>query len=173
MRKKFITGLTLALFVTSVGLVSAAPVKNLDDKETVAGYSYYDIDGAAHGIYVEHGLTDRVIIGTEYIDMKHSQKTYDLYGKYKLDQNILVSLGIRDYKDESTKLTVGLEATTPLAPTVDAYAGVKHNSVETEYKLGVGHQLNANWGVDLSYIWHDVDHGGTVNGIGLGFNYSF
>ncbi|HIU63658.1 MAG TPA: hypothetical protein IAB06_01275 [Candidatus Avacidaminococcus intestinavium] len=173
MNRKIIAGLAFALLVTNVSLTNAAPVKNIDQGQTVAGYNYYDLDGSAHGIYLEHGLTDRVIVGTEYIDLKHSQHIFDVYGKYKLDPNFLVNLGIRDYKHSSSKLTVGLEATTPLSDVIDGYAGVKYNSNETEFKIGIGHMLNENWGLDLNYSWHDFDHGKNVNGLGVGVNYSF
>lgn len=181
MGKKIIATVACVLLTTGVGIASAAPVKDFKEGQTTVGYGYYDCDGGANAVYGEYGVTDKILVGTQYAKFDNGHVT-DVYGKYRLQDKVFAYLGGRDYNVDrniggaSSKwgnINVGVEGIVNLAQDVDAYASVKYSSRDVEYKIGVGYQLDQNWGIDLNYTDHDLDEGDDLDGVTIGVNYTF
>lgn len=181
MNKKIITGAAFVLMATGVGIVSAAPVKDFKEGQTTVGYGYYDCTGGANAVYGEYGVTDKVLVGMQYAKFDEGHVT-DVYGKYRLQDNVFAYLGGRDYNVDRNiggasnkwgNVNIGVEGIVNIAQDVDAYASVKYSSRDVEYKIGVGYQIDKNWGIDLNYTEHNLDEGDDLSGVTIGVNYTF
>ena len=62
MNKKLIAGITFALLVASIGTVTAEPVRDLQNGQTVIGLGLNDYANTGMSYYAEHGLTDKIIV---------------------------------------------------------------------------------------------------------------
>ena len=181
MSKKIVACVALAILTTGVGVVSAAPVKDYKEGQTSVGYGYYDCTSGANAVYGEYGVTDKILVGVQYAKFDEGHVT-DVYGKYRLQDQVYAYLGGRDYNvDRSVggadskwgSVSVGVEGIVNLAPKVDAYASLKYSSRDNEYKIGVGYQIDKKWGIDLNYTKNDLDEGADVDGMVIGVNYTF
>jgi hypothetical protein len=170
MKKKILVGLVGTMMISSVCL-AAAPVTELAKGETVVGLSHSDFDVSTDGFYLEHGIADKFIIGLDSNDFDGSTAT-DFYGKYKLDKNVNLTLGFRDYEGGDSKLTYGIEGSTALAEKTVGYASLKNNSDETEWKFGATYAIAPQINLDLNYTSHNTDYG-DLKGVGFGINYKF
>jgi len=179
--KKMLVGFVGTMMISSLCL-AAAPVTDLNKGETVVGYSFsnfevYDIDLDTDGFYLEHGIADKFILGVDRNEIENALKITDIYAKYKLDNNVSLTAGNREYSAlglSESKFTYGIEGSTVLADKIVGYAALKHNNLETEWKLGATYALADQVNLDLNYASKDFD--GTdekIKGIGFGINYKF
>ncbi|XEQ94074.1 hypothetical protein SCACP_29720 [Sporomusa carbonis] len=179
MKKKILTILTGSMLVASVSF--AAPITDLQQGESTIGYNHYDLDAAGQNIdtdsfYLENAIADKVIVGIErnsYSIPGADAKTTDVYAHYKLDQNIRLIVGNRDYSNGPNKMFYGIGANTNLAPKLDGYASVTSSSIATEWQTGVNYKLNNQAALHLGYKSYKEDGAATADGLGFGVNYKF
>ncbi|MDU5915410.1 MAG: transporter [Negativicoccus succinicivorans] len=155
------------------GAAMAAPVTYIPEGGTNVGYGYNGAQDGSHAVYVEHGIADKVVIGAEYRDLVNQGNEFDVYGKYRLNDNVYVTLGNRNYDVAGNKLYAGVEGMTYLTDKFDGYASVKVSSEEKEYKVGALYDLNPNFDLDVNYTYQDRDEDMNRKGVGVGLNYRF
>lgn len=179
MKKKILTLLTGTMLVTSVGF--AAPLTDLHPGETTIGYNHYNLDVAGQDIdndsfYLESAVANKVIVGIEKNSFSNSNidtDTTDIYAHYKLDPNIRLIVGNRDYNDGPNKTYYGIGANASLAPKLDGYAAVTTNSFATEWQTGVNYKLDNQASLHLGYKSIKQDGAATADGVGFGASYKF
>ncbi|MCI5837541.1 MAG: porin family protein [Veillonellaceae bacterium] len=171
MRKLAVMTAICALAVTGAAL--AAPVTYIPEGGTNIGYNYNGARDGAHAVYAEHGIANRVVVGLEYRDLVHDGNEWDVYGKYRLSDNVYVTLGNRNYEVVGNKIYAGLEGMTYLSDKFDGYASVKVSSEEKEYKVGALYDLSPNFDLDVNYTYRDRDENINRQGVGVGVNYRF
>lgn len=178
MNKKILTILTGTMLTASVGF--AAPLTDLQQGDSTIGYNHYNLsvygeDLNDDSFYLEHGISDKFILGVErnsYSYSDFSTKTTDVYAHYKLDPNFRLMLGNRDY-DEGSKVFYGIGASTNLGPRLDGYASVTTSSIATEWQTGLNYQLTDQTALHLGYKSYKEDDTDTADGVGFGLNYTF
>lgn len=175
MKKRILAGVTCAMVVCSVGV--AAPVIQLENGESVAGYTHSHLNGEAfNGFYIQSALDDKLILGLDYSNGWGSYKEIDIYGQYQFKNNARFILGNRQYKwgsHHDDRLLYGVAANTPLGEKTTGYASLLLNSFETDWKLGLTYDIARNVSLDLNYRIRDMDYGGSSDGVGLGVNLKF
>ncbi|MDF2570331.1 MAG: hypothetical protein K0R55_1935 [Sporomusa sp.] len=179
MKKKILTLLTGTMLVASVGM--AAPLTDLQKGETNIGYNHYNLDASGpdydnDSFYLEHAVGSKVIVGLEkntYAAYGDSIKSTDIYAHYKLDPNVRLILGNRDYNGGDSKVFYGIGASTNLAPKLDGYASVITNSDETEWTTGLAYKLTNKTNLHLGYKSNKLDGAPRADGLGFGVNYKF
>lgn len=175
MKKKILTALTGAMFVTGVAM--AAPITDLEKGESVIGYNHYNLDISGYSVdddsfSLEHGIADKVIVGVERNSFDGAKAT-DLYAHYKLDPNIRLIVGNRDIDYGPSKMFVGIGGKTSLAPKVDGYASVTTSSIATEWQAGLAYKLNEQANLNLGYKSLKEDGTPTADGLGFGVGIKF
>ena len=177
MKKKVLTILTGTMLAASIGF--AAPITDLQQNETTIGYNHYNLDASGYTIdndsfYLENAVSDKVIIGIERNSYSgYDFKTTDIYAHYKIDPNIRLIAGNRDYSDGPSKMFYGVGGSANLAPKVDGYASVTTSSFVTEWQTGITYQLNKQAALHLGYKSYKEDGAPRADGIGFGVNYTF
>lgn len=178
MKKKILTLLTGTMLVASVGM--AAPLTDLQQGESTIGYNHYNLDANqtidTDGFYLENGISNKVIVGIErnsYAVPGYDFKTTDVYAHYKLDPNVRLIVGSRDYSNGPSKIFYGLGANTNLASKLDGYASVTTSSIVTEWQTGLTYKLNNQTSLQLGYKSYKEDGAATADGLGFGANYKF
>lgn len=177
MKKKILTivaGLTLA---SNIGL--AAPLNSLATGETAIGYNYYNLSHSTDNssYYLENAVSDKFTLGVERNNNSDALgtkwNTTDIYAQYKLDPNIRLIVGNRDYDYSSSKMYVGVGVNTNLAPRLDGYASVITSSYTTEWQAGVNYAVSDKVSLNAAYK-NNKDNGyATYDGLGVGLNYKF
>ena len=167
-----------SLVTSSIGF--AAPINNAAQGETTIGYNYYNMSNSTNNdsFYLENALSDKFTLGIEHNNYSANPgdwNTTDIYLQYKIDPNVRLILGDRDYSygNQSNKVFYGVGVTTNLAPKLDGYASVITNSSTTEWQAGVNYALTNQLGLNVSYKSNKDDHYATYNGVGIGLNYKF
>jgi opacity protein-like surface antigen len=202
--KKLLLVLVIILAMSSVAM--AAPVTNLEKGESAVGYLYWNpnVDAfggdfgnaSASGFYVETAVSDKVIIGLETIKGDKSKtisgikakvdtRFTDLTIQYKLDNNIrliagnrnydtdFAAAGVGSYSNSSDKFFYGVSASTSLGDKATAYAAVTHSSIATEWQIGANQNITKNLDLNINYRYYDQDDDLTLKGIGAGLIYKF
>lgn len=177
MKKKILT--IMAGTMLAANIVSAAPITDLGDGQTNVGYNHYNLDhsGAhvkADSVYIEHGFSDKIIAGVEkngYAYPVGDTHTTDLYVHYKLDSNIRLIVGDRNYSGGTDKVFFGMGANVNLAPKLDGYASVITNNIETEWQVGTTYKMDNQASLHLGYKSSKQDNAPTRDGLGFGINY--
>ncbi len=176
MKKKILTALAGTMLVASVSF--AAPITDLKQGDTTIGYNHYNLDADGHSIdndsfYLESAVADKLIVGAERNSYSGFHTT-DIYAHYKLDPNIRLMVGNRDYSDGPNKMFYGIGANTNLSPNLDGYASVTTNSYATEWQTGVNYKLNSQTALHLGYKHYKEDGASTAaDGVGFGASYKF
>jgi len=180
-KAKVLTLITGSMLATSVGF--AAPLNDLAPGEATMGYSYYGMshDTDNKSFYIEGAISDKLTIGFEHSNYSFSDydddgvNTNDVYAQYKLDPNVRLILGNRnyDYGNQSNKMFYGVGITTNLAPRLNGYASVITNNYTTEWQAGANYQLNQNLSLNVAYKNNKDDGDYTYDGLGVGLNYKF
>lgn len=155
------------------GAALAAPVTYVPETGINVGYGYQGARDGSHIVYGEYGLTDKVVVGVEYRKLIHEGSEFDLYGKYRLNNNFYVTAGSRDIDQVGRKWFAGVEGMTYLTDKMDAYAGAKFSSKENEFKVGVLYDLDPHLDLDVNYTYQDRDDTHDRKGVGVGLNYRF
>jgi opacity protein-like surface antigen len=179
MKKKILTILTGTMLAASVSF--AAPITDLQQNETTIGYNHYNLDANGQDIdndsfYLENAVSDKVILGIErnsYSVPGASLKATDIYAQYKLDPNIRLIVGNRDYSPGSNKVFYGIGASAALAPKLDGYASVTTSSIATDWQVGAAYKLNSQTSLNLGYKSYKEDGSAKADGLGFGVNYTF
>ncbi|MDR3563460.1 MAG: hypothetical protein P4N59_18770 [Negativicutes bacterium] len=177
MKKKilaFVAGLTL---VSSVGF--AAPLNSLNTGETAVGYSYYNMSHSTdnNSYYLENAVSDKFTLGVERNNnsgtLGAKWNTTDIYAQYKLDPNVRLIVGNRDYDYADSRMYFGVGVNTNLAPKLEGYASVITNSYTTEWQAGVNYAMTDRVSLNVAYK-NNKDNGyATYDGIGIGLNCKF
>jgi hypothetical protein len=179
MKKKVLTILTGTMLAASVSF--AAPITDLQQHETTIGYNHYNLDASGLGIdndsfYLENAVSDKVILGVErnsYSVPGADLQTTDIYAQYKLDPNIRLIVGNKDYSDGPSKMFYGIGASAALAPRIDGYASVTTSSIATDWQVGAAYKLNSQASLHLGYKSYKEDGASRADGLGFGVNYTF
>ncbi len=162
--KKTVLALTTLLTVSfSTGL--AAPVNDLAQGQTAVGVG-------TDSVYLEHKVSDQLLLGIQNVDRDHNGSMDDLYGQFKIKNNLSGIIGNRDF-DYGTGLYFGLAVNGPLAPEWDGYASVIAGSDFKEIQVGANLRLTANVDLNINYHSFMPDEGRNGNGVGLGATYKF
>lgn len=179
MKRKILTLITGSMLVSSIGF--AAPITDLSLGETMIGYNHYNMSHSTNNdnFYLESAISDKFTLGIEHnnnsADYAQDWNTTDIYAQYKLDPNVRLILGNRnyDYGNSSNKVFYGVGATMNLAPKLDGYASVITNSYTTEWKTGVNYALSDKVGLNVNYKSNKDDDYATYDGVGIGLNCKF
>ncbi|KYZ75468.1 hypothetical protein AXX12_12170 [Anaerosporomusa subterranea] len=179
MKKKVLTILTGTMLAASVSF--AAPINDLQQNETTIGYNHYNLDASGVDIdndsfYLENAVSDKFILGIErnaYSYPGPDFNTTDIYAHYKLDPNLRLIVGNRNYSDGPNKMFYGIGASTALAPRIDGYASVTTSSIATDWQVGAAYKLNSQTALHLGYKSYKEDGASRADGLGFGVNYTF
>jgi hypothetical protein len=179
MKKKILTLMAGTMLATSIGY--AAPLTELATGETTIGYNHYNLDQNGRSIkddsfYLENAISDKFIAGIErngYSAPYGDYHTTDIYAHYKLDNNIRLIVGDRNYSGDSDKFFYGIGANVNLAPKLDGYASVITNDVATGWQTGVNYKLDGQTSLNLGYKSDKHDNSSTRDGVGFGLNHKF
>lgn len=165
----------------SASISFAAPITDLQQTETTIGYNHYNLKANGQkinddSVYFESGVAERFILGIER--NSHSipgadAKATDVYAQYKLDPNIRLIVGNRDYSDGPNKMFFGIGASKALTSRVDAYTSVTSSNIATEWQAGAVYKLNSQTALHLGYKSYKEDYAPRADGIGFGVNYTF
>ncbi|SDD56214.1 outer membrane protein [Sporomusa acidovorans] len=172
MKKKILTMLAGTMLATSVSF--AAPITDLQQGQTSIGYNHYNLshDMDDDSFYLESAVSNKFILGAERNSYDGFHST-DIYAQYKLDPNIRLIVGNRDYSFDGSKMFYGIGGVANLAPKLDGYAGVTTSSVFTEWQTGLNYKLDNQLALHLGYKSTNYDDGPTDDGIGFGASYKF
>ena len=77
--------------------------------------------------------------------------TPPIYAQYKLDPNIRLIAGNRDYDYSNSKMYIGIGVDTKLAPKLDGYASVITSSYTTEWQAGVNYAMSTMFPLNVAY----------------------
>lgn len=175
MNKKILTLLAGTMLVSSVSF--AAPITDLQKSETAIGYNHYNLDAVDNGsFYLENAVSDKFIVGLERNSFSRNNvdaHATDIYAQYKLNSNLRLIAGNRDYSESSNKMFYGVGVNANLAPNLDGYASVTTSSIATEWQTGVAYNLNKQTALHLGYKSYKEDGSATADGIGFGASYKF
>ncbi len=175
MKIKILTLLAGSMLASSIGF--AAPISDLSQGEATIGYNHYSMshDTNDNSFYLEGAVSDKFTLGVEHNHYSKDWNNTDIYAQYKLDPNVHLIIGDRnyDYDHQSDKVFYGVGVTTNLAPRLDGYASVITNSYTTEWQAGVNYALNDNIGLNVGYKSNKDDGYPTYDGVGIGLNCKF
>ena len=175
MKKKILTVLAGTMLVSSVSF--AAPITDLQKSETSVGYNHYNLNDLDNdSFYLENAVSNKVVLGLEsnsYSAGGFSDHTTDIYAQYKLDPNVRLIVGNRDYSDGPNKMFYGVGVNANLSPKVDGYASVTTSSIATEWQTGLEYSLDKQTALHLGYKSNKQDGFSRADGIGFGANYKF
>lgn len=180
MKTKILALVTGALLTSSVGF--AAPIGDVSAGQTTVGYNYYNMsqDTNDDSFYLENAISDKFTLGVEHNSYSANSSpatwnTTDIYAQYKIDPNVRLIIGNRnyDYGDQSDKVFYGVGVTAKLAPKVDGYASVITNSNTTEWQAGANYALDDQLALNVNYKSNKDTYYPTYNGLGIGLNYKF
>lgn len=174
----------LAGMMMAVSVSYAAPITGLAQGETDIGYMHYDMnsDTKTDSFYLENAVSDRFILGVEnsgYAFPVGNVTMTDVYAQYKIDPNIRLIVGDRNYggdttpNESSSKFIYGVGANVNLAPKLDGYLSVTGSSIATEWQTGLAYKLNSQVAIQLGYKSYSEQGMQTMDGVGLGINYKF
>lgn len=161
--KKTVLAFT-AFTLLQAGTVLASPINDLSRSQTAVGLS-------TDAFYLEHQISNNVTVGFQNTDW--DRVSYDdIYGQFKLDNNLKGIIGSRDWASES-KFYMGLAATAPLSPDWKGHASVIAGSEFKEFQAGASYALAGN--VDLNVMYHTFrpDDGKAKSGADFGVTFKF
>lgn len=172
MMKKLLLLAAAAVLASGAYTAQAAPVTYMSGLGGNVGYSYNGAADGIHNIYMEFSPLNRLVLGAEYRDWINRDNETDVYAKYRLG-HFYVGLGNRNYNDRDAKTFGLVEGMTNVFDRVDAYAGLKVSSAETEARVGLLYDLMPSVDIDLNYTYYDRDDTSNEDGVGIGVNYRF
>ncbi len=172
MNKRILTIIAGAMLTASTAF--AAPITDLQEGQTTLGYNHYNLshDTKDDSFYLESAVSPKFILGIERNGYSGFDTT-DIYAQYKLDRNIRLIAGNRDYSDGPNKFFYGIGANVNLAPKLDGYLSVTNSNIATEWQTGVNFNMDGQNSLHLGYKSYKEDYMSTVDGIGFGINHKF
>jgi hypothetical protein len=176
MKKKILALVLGTMLTASVGY--AAPLTDLKQGETNIGYMHYNMSDSvdSDSFHLETGVSDKFILGVErsgFADNGFNWHATDIYAHYKIDPNLRLIVGNRDYSDGPNKFFYGIGATTNLAPKLDGYASVTRSSIATEWQTGLAYKLDQQTSLHLGYKSYKEDNFSTLDGLGFCVTHKF
>lgn len=177
---KVLALITGSMLASSIGF--AAPITDSATGQTTIGYNHYGLTNSTDddSIYLENAISNKFTLGVEHNSNSGTYEgdwnTTDVYAQYKLDPNVRLILGNRnyDYGGQSNKVFYGIGASTNLAPKLDGYASVITNNYTTEWQAGVNYGITDAIGLNVNYkSTKDDNYKKTYDGVGVGVNYKF
>lgn len=179
MKKKIVALMAGTMLATSIGY--AAPITDLAQGETNIGYNHYNLDQNGRSvdddsIYIENAISNKFIAGIErngYASPYGGSHTTDIYAHYKLDNNVRLIVGDRNYSGDSDKFFYGVGVNGNLAPRLEGYASVTTNDVATGWQTGLNYKMDGDTSLNLGYKSDKHDNSSTRDGVGLGVSHKF
>lgn len=162
---KKLTVVLSALLVLNAAVAMAAPVNDLAKGQTAIG-------GGTDAFYLEHKVTDRLVLGYQNVDRDYYGSRDDFYGQLSLTDNLRGIAGSRDFAGGS-KMYLGMAVNGPVAPEADGYASLIAGGEFKELQVGANFRMTHN--VDLNVNYHSFmpDVGRNQNGVGVGATLKF
>ena len=154
MKKTLLT--SAVMIALSVSTAFAAPINNLNEDQTAIGVQ-------DRAMYVEHKFGDTLTLGI--------QKD-DLYGQFKLNNNLRVLAGSKDYNSDS-EFYAGVGVTAPLASNLDGYATLVAGSGFKEMQVGTNINVAPNFDLNLNYRTLMPDQGSSSDRTSIGASFKF
>ncbi len=163
--KKSLLALTavLALNVTSV---FAAPINDLSGGETAIGFGTTDY-------YVEHQISDKITIGYQNADRRYYGDMDDIYGQFRINENLRAMIGNRDLPYDSSNFYAGLAASAPLGDRIDGYISYAVGGDFKETQIGTNIAIASNIDFNVNYHVFSPDHGPNEDKFGVGATLKF
>lgn len=158
--KKSLLALT-ALAVLSANSVFAAPVNDLSSGETAIGIGTTDY-------YVEHQVPDLFTIGYQNADRDYYGDMDDIYGQFRVNENLRAIVGNRDLPYGSSNFYAGLAATAPLGERITGYLSFVTGGDFRETQLGTNIALASNIDLNVNYHAFNPDRGRNEDKFGVG-----
>jgi hypothetical protein len=168
--KKQLLALAIGTMLAASSTAFAAPLTDVQQGKATVGYNHYDLshDVKGDGFNLEYGLSDKFNLGVERIGYSANGVDWhstEVSAQYKLDPNVRLILGNRDYSYGHSKMFYGIGATANLGPKIDGYVSVNTNSDETQWQTGLNYNMDGKTALHLSY--KSID---SSDGIGLGIS---
>lgn len=154
MKKTLLASAMMLTLTLSTGF--AAPINNLSDGQTAIGVQ--DKSG-----YIEHQFSDTLTLGLQ---------EEDLYGQFKLNNNLRILAGSKDYNSDS-QFYAGVGVTAPLATNLDGYASLVASSDFKEMQLGANVNVAPNFDININYRSLMPDHGSNSDRTSIGASLKF
>lgn len=155
-----------AVIAFQVSAAFAAPVNDLGAGETAVGFSSVDY-------YLEHQLTDNLTLGYQNADRDFYGDMDDIYGQYRLTENLRVLVGNRDLPYGSSNFYGGLAASAQLAGNISGYASYVTGADFGETQIGTNVAVAQNVDFNLNYHSFNPDRGRSEDGFGFGATLKF
>jgi len=183
MKRKMLALLTGSMLISSVGF--AAPITESMTGETTVGYNHYNMSYGHNNnadndsVYLENAVSDKFTLGVEHNsntdDYNATWNTTDIYAQYKVDQNVRLIVGNRnyDYGIQTNRMFYGIGVTENLGPKLDGYASVIGNDYTSEWQAGVNYALSDKTAINVNYKSNKDDYYPTYEGLGIGINCKF
>lgn len=163
MKKSIVT--LAAILTLTTGAASAAPINNLASGETAVGVGTTEA-------YIEHQVSDSFTLGYQSADRDYYGDQDDIYGQFRLTNNIRGIVGHRDMNYDSN-FYAGLAANVPLTPNMMGYASFVTGSDFKETQVGTNIDLVSNVELNVNYHSFSPDGGRTEDGFGVGATVKF
>lgn len=160
------TVLAFAAFLAlQAGAALAAPVNDLSRGQTAVGLS-------SDTFYLEHQISNSFTLGLQNVNWNNSGSMDDIYGQFKLDNNLRGIIGNRDLSAKS-ELYLGLAVNGPIAPEWKGHASFVAGSEFKEMQAGASYALTHNVDLNLNYHSFMPDSGKNRNGADFGATFKF
>ena len=163
MKKSIVT--LAAILTLTTGAASAAPINNLASGETAVGVGTTEA-------YIEHQVSDSFTLGYQSADRDYYGDQDDIYGQFRLTNNIRGIVGHRDMNYDSN-FYAGLAANVPLTPNMMGYASFVTGSDFKETQVGTNIDLVSNVELNINYHSFSPDGGRNEDGFGVGATVKF
>lgn len=154
-----------ALFALQATAAFAAPVNDLSQGQTAAGLS-------TDTFYLEHKVSNSFTLGLQNVDWDNKGSMDDIYGQFKLSENLRGIVGSRDL-DPGSKMYLGMAVDGQLSPEWKGYASLIAGSEFKEMQAGANYKVARNVDLNLSYHSYMPDAGRNRNGVDFGATLKF
>lgn len=163
--KKSLLALT-ALVALNVTSVFAAPINDLSEGETAIGIGTTEY-------YVEHQLSDKFTIGYQNADRRYYGDMDDIYGQFRINENLRAMVGNRDLPYDSSNFYAGLAASAPLGDSMTGYISYAVGGDFKETQIGTNIAIASNIDFNVNYHAFTPDHGRNEDKFGVGATVKF
>lgn len=163
--KKSLLALT-ALVAFNVTSVFAAPINDLSAGETAIGFRTTEY-------YVEHQLSDNFTIGYQNADRRYYGDMDDIYGQFRISENLRAMIGNRDLPYDSSNFYAGLAASAPLGDRMTGYISYAVGGDFKEAQVGTNIAIASNIDFNVNYHAFSPDYGRNEDKFGVGATIKF
>lgn len=163
--KKSLLALT-ALLALNATSVFAAPVNDLAAGETALGIGTTEY-------YLEHQITDTFTLGYQNADRDYYGDMDDIYGQFRLNQNIRAIVGNRDLPYDSSNFYAGLAVSASLSEKMTGYVSHVIGGDFNETQVGANIAIASNIDFNVNYHAFNPDRGRNEDKFGFGATVKF